>query len=146
LEEKHFTVDGQPISGGLFDFGLYFFHNAKKLIENGHGPYFYLPKMESHLEARLWNDVFNLAQDTVGIPRGTIRGTVLIETILAAFEMDEVRSHDSFGRGAALTRDRSSTSSDSTAQGSTVDVGIIYSASLRSSATTLSSTSPTEAV
>ncbi|KAA8899417.1 malate synthase [Sphaerosporella brunnea] len=99
LEEKHFTVDGQPISGGLFDFGLYFFHNAKKLIENGHGPYFYLPKMESHLEARLWNDVFNLAQDTVGIPRGTIRGTVLIETILAAFEMDEIiyelRQHSS---------------------------------------------------
>ena len=90
LEEKHFVVDGEPISGGLFDFGLYFFHNAKELIKRGHGPYFYLPKMESHLEARLWNDVFNLAQDTVGIPRGMIRGTVLIETILAGFEMDEV--------------------------------------------------------
>ena len=90
LEEKHFTVDGEPISGGLFDFGLYFFHNAKELIKRGHGPYFYLPKLESHLEARLWNDVFNLAQDTVGVPRGTIRGTVLIETILAAFEMEEV--------------------------------------------------------
>lgn len=99
LEEKHFVVDGAPISGGLFDFGLYFFHNAKKLIENGHGPYFYLPKMESHLEARLWNDVFNLAQDTIGVPRGTIRGTVLIETIMAAFEMDEIiyelRQHSS---------------------------------------------------
>lgn len=90
LEEKHFVVDGTPISGGLFDFGLYFFHNAKLLITNGHGPYFYLPKMESHLEARLWNDVFNLAQDSLRIPRGTIRGTVLIETILAVFEMDEV--------------------------------------------------------
>jgi len=90
LEEKHFTVDGEPISGGLFDFGLYFFHNAKELIKRGHGPYFYLPKMESHLEARLWNDVFNLAQDWIAIPRGTIRGTVLIETILAAFEMDEI--------------------------------------------------------
>lgn len=99
LEEKHFTVGGEPISGSLFDFGLYFFHNAKELIKRGHGPYFYLPKMESHLEARLWNDVFNLAQDTVGIPRGTIRGTVLIETILAVFEMDEIiyelRQHSS---------------------------------------------------
>lgn len=90
LEEKHFTVDGEPISGGLFDFGLYFFHNAKELIARGSGPYFYLPKMESHLEARLWNDVFNLSQDYIGIPRGTIRGTVLIETINAAFEMDEI--------------------------------------------------------
>ncbi|KAI9838793.1 MAG: hypothetical protein M1837_002322 [Sclerophora amabilis] len=90
LEEKHFTVDGEPISGGLFDFGLYFFHNAKELIKTGTGPYFYLPKMESHLEGRLWNDVFNLAQDYIAIPRGTIRGTVLIETILAAFEMDEI--------------------------------------------------------
>ncbi|KAI5810835.1 malate synthase [Pyronema omphalodes] len=99
LEEKHFTVGGEPISGGLFDFGLYFFHNAKQLIANGHGPYFYLPKMESHLEARLWNDVFNLAQDTCGVPRGTIRGTVLIETIMAAFEMEEIiyelRQHSS---------------------------------------------------
>lgn len=83
-------VDGQPISGGLFDFGLYFFHNAKELVQRGHGPYFYLPKMESHLEARLWNDVFNLAQDSIGMSRGTIRGTVLIETILAVFEMEEV--------------------------------------------------------
>ena len=95
LEEKHFTVDGEPISGSLFDFGLYFFHNAKKLVENGTGPYFYLPKMESYLEARLWNDVFNLAQDYIGMRRGTIRGTVLIETIMAAFEMDEVTSEDS---------------------------------------------------
>ena len=90
LEEKHFIVDGEPISASLFDFGLYFFHNAKELIKTGFGPYFYLPKMESHLEARLWNDVFNLAQDYQAIPRGTIRGTVLIETILAAFEMDEI--------------------------------------------------------
>ena len=90
LEEKHFIVDGEPISGSLFDFGLYFFHNAEELIKRGFGPYFYLPKMESHLEARLWNDVFNLSQDYIAIPRGTIRGTVLIETILAAFEMDEV--------------------------------------------------------
>ena len=90
LDEKHFEVDGKPISASLFDFGLYFFHNAKRLIANGTGPYFYLPKMESHLEARLWNDVFCLAQDQLGIPRGTIRATVLIETILAAFEMDEI--------------------------------------------------------
>jgi malate synthase len=90
LDEKHFEVDGKPISASLFDFGLYFFHNAKRLIANGTGPYFYLPKMESHLEARLWNDVFCLAQDELGIPRGTIRATVLIETILAAFEMDEI--------------------------------------------------------
>ncbi len=90
LDEKHFTVDGEPISGSLFDFGLYFFHNAKELVARGFGPYFYLPKMESHLEARLWNDVFNLGQDYIGVPRGTIRGTVLIETISAAFEMEEV--------------------------------------------------------
>jgi malate synthase len=90
LEEKHLLVDGQPISASLFDFGLYFFHNAQKLIDNGSGPYFYLPKLENHLEARLWNDVFGLAQDELGIPRGTIRATVLIETILAAFEMEEI--------------------------------------------------------
>ncbi|OCT54606.1 Malate synthase, glyoxysomal [Cladophialophora carrionii] len=90
LEEKHFTVDGEPISGSLFDFGLYFFHNAFELVKRGTGPYYYLPKMESHLEARLWNDVFNLSQDYIGMPRGTIRGTVLIETITAAFEMDEI--------------------------------------------------------
>src|SRR2546426_400951 len=90
LDERHVEVDGKPVSGSLFDFGLYFFHNAKRLLGKGSGPYFYLPKLESHLEARLWNDVFNLAQDEVGIPRGTIRATVLIETILAAFEMDEI--------------------------------------------------------
>lgn len=90
LEEKHFTVDGEAISGSLFDFGLYFFHNAFELVKRGTGPYFYLPKMESHLEARLWNDVFKLGQDYIGMPRGTIRGTVLIETITAAFEMDEI--------------------------------------------------------
>jgi malate synthase len=90
LVEKHLLVDGEPVSGGLFDFGLYFFHNAEELLARGTGPYFYLPKMESHLEARLWNDVFNLAQDELGVPRGSIRATVLIETILAAFEMDEI--------------------------------------------------------
>jgi malate synthase len=90
LPERHVLVDGHPVSASLFDFGLFFFHNAKELIERGSGPYFYLPKLESHLEARLWNDVFNAAQDELGIPRGTIRATVLIETILAAFEMDEI--------------------------------------------------------
>ena len=99
LDERHVEVDGKPISGGLFDFGLYFFHNVERLLKKGSGPYFYLPKLESHLEARLWNDVFNLAQDELGIPRGTIRATVLIETILAAFEMEEIlyelRDHSS---------------------------------------------------
>ena len=99
LVERHFMVDGAPISGSLFDFGLYFFRNAERLIRKGTGPYFYLPKLESHLEARLWNDVFCFAQDELGIPRGTIRATVLIETILAAFEMDEIlyelRDHSS---------------------------------------------------
>jgi malate synthase len=90
LDEKHFRVGDRPISASLFDFGLFFFHNAKRLIAKGTGPYFYLPKLESHLEAGLWNDVFNFAQDELGIPRGTIRATVLIETILAAFEMDEI--------------------------------------------------------
>ena len=90
LNEKHVWVDGRPISGSLFDFGLFFFHNARKLIDRGSGPYFYLPKLENHLEARLWNDVFGLAQDELGMPRGTIRATVLIETILAAFEMEEI--------------------------------------------------------
>ncbi len=90
LEEKHFLIDGRPMSGSLFDFGLFFFHNAKSLIDHGTGPYFYLPKLESHLEARLWNDVFLFAQDELRIPRGTIRATVLIETILGAFEMDEI--------------------------------------------------------
>ena len=90
LSEKHFHIDGKPVSASLFDFGLYFFHNAKELLARGTGPYFYLPKMESHLEARLWNEVFNFAQDELGIPRGSIRATVLIETIMAAFEMDEI--------------------------------------------------------
>ncbi|HEX2250492.1 MAG TPA: malate synthase A [Gemmatimonadales bacterium] len=90
LEEKHVLVDGEPMSASLFDFGLYFFHNALELLARGSGPYFYLPKLESHLEARLWNEVFDLSQDALGIPRGTIRATVLIETILAAFEMDEI--------------------------------------------------------
>jgi malate synthase len=90
LVEKHVLVDGKPVSGGLFDFGLYFFHNAKTMLENGTAPYFYLPKMESHLEARLWNEVFVWAQQRLNIPRGTIKATVLIETILAAFEMDEM--------------------------------------------------------
>lgn len=90
LIEKHMLVDGQPVAGGLFDFGLYFFHNARELLDRGSGPYFYLPKMESHLEARIWNDAFNLAQDELGIPRGSVRATVLIETIPAAFEMAEI--------------------------------------------------------
>ena len=90
LDEKHVRVDGERVSGGLFDFGLFFFHNAKELIARGAGPFFYLPKLESHLEARLWNDVFVLAQEQLGIPQGTIKATVLIETILAAFEMDEI--------------------------------------------------------
>jgi malate synthase len=90
LIEKHLLVEGEPMSGGLFDFGLYFFHNAKELLARGSAPYFYLPKIESHLEARIWNDTFKLAQDELGIPRGTIRATVLIETIPAAFEMNEI--------------------------------------------------------
>jgi malate synthase len=90
LPEKHVKVDGAPISGAIFDFALYFFHNAKELVARGTGPYFYLPKMESHLEARLWNDIFVMAQDELNVPRGTIKATVLIETILAAFEMDEI--------------------------------------------------------
>jgi malate synthase A len=90
LDEKHVTVDGQRVSGGIFDFALFLFHNAKELLARGSGPYFYLPKMESHLEARLWNDIFVAAQKAVGIPQGSIKATVLIETILAAFEMDEI--------------------------------------------------------
>jgi malate synthase len=90
LDEKHVLVDGKPVSGALFDFALYFFHNAKELLARGTGPYFYLPKMESHLEARLWNDVFDLAQRELGLPRGSIKATALIETVLAAFEMDEI--------------------------------------------------------
>ena len=90
LVEKHLLVDGAPVAGAFFDFGLFFFHNAKELLARGSGPYFYLPKMESHLEARLWNEVFKLAEKELDIPAGTIRATVLIETIPAAFEMDEI--------------------------------------------------------
>lgn len=90
LDEKHVLIDGKPVAGGIFDFALYFFHNAKETLARGSGPYFYLPKMESHLEAQLWNDIFNLAQDELGIPRGTIKATALIETVVAAFEMDEI--------------------------------------------------------
>jgi malate synthase len=90
LVERHVLVDGEPVSASLFDFGLAFFHNAREQLDRGTGPYFYLPKLESHLEARLWNDAFLLAQDELGIPRGSIKATVLIETILAAFEMDEI--------------------------------------------------------
>ena len=90
LEEKHLTVDGAPISGSLFDFGLYFFHNAKDRVKRGSGVYLYLPKMESHLEARLWNDVFVFSQNELGVPQATVKATVLIETVLASFEMDEI--------------------------------------------------------
>jgi len=90
LQERHFPVDGEPVSASLFDFGLVAFHNARELLDRGSGPYFYLPKLESHLEARLWAQAFGLAEDELGIPRGSIRCTVLIETILAAFEMEEI--------------------------------------------------------
>jgi len=90
LPEKHMLIDGEPIAGGIVDFGLFFFHNARRLLAQGKGPYFYLPKIENHLEARLWNDIFILAQDLLGIDQGTIRATVLIETITAAFEMEEI--------------------------------------------------------
>jgi len=99
LDEKHLLVDGAPVSGGIFDFALYFFHNAAELLKRGSGPYFYLPKMESHLEARLWNEIFDFAETELQIPRGSIKATALIETVLAAFEMDEIlyelRSHSS---------------------------------------------------
>lgn len=90
LDEKHFCVDGEPVSASLFDFGLYFFHNVEERLKRGTAPYFYLPKLESHLEARLWNDVFSFSEETFNVPRGTIKATVLIETIVAAFEMDEI--------------------------------------------------------
>ncbi|MBM7173074.1 malate synthase A [Streptomyces sp. G44] len=90
LDERHLQMEGRPVPGALVDFGLYFFHNAKRLIELGKGPYFYLPKTESYLEARLWNDIFVFAQDYVGIPQGTVRATVLIETITAAYQMEEI--------------------------------------------------------
>ena len=99
LDEKHVRIDGRPVAGGIFDFALYFFHKARELLARGSGPYVYLPKMESHLEARLWNDIFKAAQDSLGIPQGTIRATALVETVLAAFEMDEIlwelRDHSS---------------------------------------------------
>lgn len=99
LDEKHVLVDGRPVSGSLFDFALYFFHNARELLARGSGPYFYLPKMESHLEARLWNDVFDFSEAEIRIPRGSIKATALVETVLAAFEMDEIlwelREHSS---------------------------------------------------
>src|SRR5687768_956622 len=122
LTEAHVFIDDVPISASLFDFGLYFFHNAKAAIERGTGPYFYLPKMESHLEARLWNDVFIRAQQELGIPVGTIRATVLIETILAAFEMHEIlwssapTPRDSTA-GAGTTSSRSSRNSERVAIG-----------------------------
>ena len=90
LDEKHVTIDGQRVHGGIFDFALFMFHNAEELLARGAGPYFYLPKLESHLEARLWNDVFVMTQKELGLPQGTIKATVLIETILAAFEMEEI--------------------------------------------------------
>jgi malate synthase len=90
LDEKHVTVDGRRVSGGIFDFALVFFHNAKEQIARGAGPFYYLPKMESHLEARLWNDIFVMAQEHIGLPRGTIKATVLVETVLATFEMEEI--------------------------------------------------------
>ena len=90
LLEKHVLIDGEPVAGAIFDFALYFFHNARTLLAKNSGPYFYLPKMESHLEARLWNDIFAASQRELGVPQGTIKGTVLIETVLAAFEMEEI--------------------------------------------------------
>ena len=90
LEEQHLFIDGEAMSGSMFDFAMHFFHNAKELLARGSGPYFYLPKMESHLEARLWNDIFTQAEQRLGVPHGSVRGTVLIETILASFEMDEI--------------------------------------------------------
>ena len=99
LDEKHVTVDGKPVSGSMFDFALLFFHNAKELLARGSGPYFYLPKMESHLEARLWNEIFVFSQNEIGIAQGSIKATALIETVVAAFEMDEIlyelREHSS---------------------------------------------------
>lgn len=146
LEEVHFTVDGEPISGSLFDFGIYFYNNAEELVKRGAGPYYYLPKMESHLEARLWNDVFNLAQDYIGMKRGTIRGTCLIETIPAAFEMEEVRALiQSLYSITNANRDRLSTNSATTPQASTAVVGTTSFPSSSASATTPISSFPTAA-
>ena len=105
LDERHATLDGRPVSASLFDFGLYCFHNTRALLERGSGPYFYLPKLESHLEARLWNDVFTFAERALGVATGTIRCTVLIETILGAFEMEEIL-YELRGHGAALNAGR----------------------------------------
>ena len=105
LHERHHLVDGDPVSASLFDFGLAFFHNARELLERGSGPYFYLPKLESHLEARLWAQAFALAEEELGVPRGSIRCTVLVETILAAFEMDEIL-HELRDYGCALNAGR----------------------------------------
>ncbi len=105
LLETHMRVDGRPISGSLLDFGLYVFHNARALLERGTGPYFYLPKLQSHLEARLWNDVFTFAEDTLAIPRASMKATVLVEHILAAFEMDEIL-HELKDRSAGLNAGR----------------------------------------
>ena len=105
LDERHATLGDAPVSASLFDFGLYFFHNAKELLARGSGPYFYLPKLESHLEARLWNDVFTFAESARGVPHGTIRCTVLIETILGAFEMEEIL-HELRDHGPALNAGR----------------------------------------
>ena len=126
LPEKHVKIDGQPVSGGIFDFGLYFFHNAKELVARGSGPYFYLPKLESHLEARLWNDIFVMAQDELGIPTGTIKATVLIETILPPSRWT-----------------RSCSSCASIRRGSTAGAGTTSSAASRSCAATGTSASPT---
>src|SRR3954453_12106137 len=101
LDEKHVLVDGEPVAGAIFDFGLFFFHNAKALLERGSGPYFYLPKMESHLEARLWNEIFVFSQNELKVPQGSIKATALIETVLAAFEMDEIL-HELRGHSAGL--------------------------------------------
>ena len=105
LEEKHIAVDDEPVSASLFDFGLYFFHNARERLDRGTGPYFYLPKMQSHLEARLWNDVFLFAQEALGVPRGSVRATVLIETLPAAFEMEEIL-HELREHGSGLNAGR----------------------------------------
>jgi len=99
LDEPRITVDNQPMSGSIFDFALFFYHNAKELVQRGSGPYFYLPKMEHYLEARLWNDIFAFSQSYIGLPSNTIRATVLIETLPAAFQMEEIlfelRNHSS---------------------------------------------------
>jgi malate synthase len=105
LGEKHFLVDGRPMSASLFDFGLYMFHGARAALRNGTGPYVYLPKLESHLEARLWNDVFVWTQSKLGMPQGTIKATVLIENVLAAFEMDEIL-YEIRGHAAGLNAGR----------------------------------------